>query len=639
MYLKQKIKYSIDKIARVPIWTRILLIILFIFTAFVVVFFRDKSVQFSYSEKRTCVQQIIFLPSFNTIANGSKFIVEYEDNVKIGNFSVISQRVCFRAKDIPSVGVNKIDIAIIGGWFAKKTFVLNISDLPKIRSTVFADKPIPITRPIEIKLSESDMVFDYQLEAGNKKSQCKVSLTIIFCDVEPLGLSQGADYDMKLTRMFNGEQVGVVLNNRITTLSSTKVISSSINQDQIVYNNPKTITVNFDKDIIHLEAVVDKIEAGTHTPVAQSVVLNNKESTINLQKDLDRNSSYELSIKNLEATDGSTLDGVYTLNFKTSDGPTVTSVNTGAIAAPLTWTMVLTFDQDLSDDQDISKLVSVDGAASIISKVGNQVFIKYSNANLCKNINVKVNAGIQSSYGITQNQSWSYSTRTICHLISTIGYSVEGRPILAYTFGSGSRTVLYTGSIHGNELSTKYLMDAWINELEQNVGNIPTDKTLIIVPTLNPDGVAANRRNNSNNVDLNRNFPSSDWQTDVFSPSNQPVYGGGGARPLSEPESQAIAAFTVQLRPRLTMSFHSSASYVIANQAGDSVDLANVYQQLAGYRNMTNVGGGFSYPITGTYDDWMREVYGFPSVIVELSSSSNSEFSRNRAALWAMARS
>jgi hypothetical protein len=51
------------------------------------------------------------------------------------------------------------------------------------------------------------------------------------------------------------------------------------------------------------------------------------------------------------------------------------------------------------------------------------------------------------------------------------------------------------------------------------------------------------------------------------------------------------------------------------------------------------VGGAFSYEITGTYDDWICEKLGRQSVLIELGSSSYSEFSRNYAALWAMARS
>ncbi len=68
----------------------------------------------------------------------------------------------------------------------------------------------------------------------------------------------------------------------------------------------------------------------------------------------------------------------------------------------------------------------------------------------------------------------------------------------------------------------------------------------------------------------------------------------------------------------------------------DSASLAATYSSLSGYRNMTGVEGAFSYPITGTYDDWIREELGLPSVLIELSSVSDSQFSRNKTALWAM---
>jgi predicted deacylase len=182
-------------------------------------------------------------------------------------------------------------------------------------------------------------------------------------------------------------------------------------------------------------------------------------------------------------------------------------------------------------------------------------------------------------------------------------------------------------------------MEAWINELEANARKIPEGRQIVVIPTLNPDGVAANSRYNSAGIDLNRNFQTADWVTDITTPSNQPLPGGGGPSPLSEPESQAIANFTLQIMPRLTMSFHSSASYAIGNQGGDSAALASTYSSMTGYRNMTGNSGAFSYPITGTYDDWIRERCGLASVLVELSSSYSSEFSRNKAALWAMARS
>ena len=36
-------------------------------------------------------------------------------------------------------------------------------------------------------------------------------------------------------------------------------------------------------------------------------------------------------------------------------------------------------------------------------------------------------------------------------VVATIGYSVEGRPILCHEFGNGSPTILIKASIHGTE--------------------------------------------------------------------------------------------------------------------------------------------------------------------------------------------
>jgi len=182
-------------------------------------------------------------------------------------------------------------------------------------------------------------------------------------------------------------------------------------------------------------------------------------------------------------------------------------------------------------------------------------------------------------------------------------------------------------------------MSAWVNEIEANPQNIPGGVRIVIIPSVNPDGVAANTRNNANNIDLNRNFNVSDWSSDVQTVSGAPFPGGGGPAPESEPETKALVAFTRELSPSLTLSYHSAAAYVIANTCGNSLSLATTYASLTGYSNVTGVSSAFGYQITGTYDDWICEKLGLASVLIELTTNTNAEFSRNKAAMWAMARS
>jgi len=638
IHIKQKFSQIKNKFSQLPLPLRIfigfdaLLVLFFIVSNFI-----EQPVQFSYTGE-SCVRSITLLPGLSQQTTNSGFKVTNERVLSVAGLPLASLKTCFMAEKAPTAGVTKVSVAPFGSWFAKATFALTVPKPPVADVAVLAN-PVPTGRPLLIPLSDIDTTFDYSVEANGKTATCPQKGTDISCDVPSLGLAQGKEYELQLVRSFHNQKVATVVQENIKTLVATSVVSASVTNGQVIYDTPKSFTVTFDKPVAKADVQLDKVVGTTHTPVVTTSVISASMATLTLASDLDRSSAYELTVKNLTASDGSTLTRDYVVDFSASGGPKVTNVSVGTISVPQTQTIALTFDQALLDSQDVTKLVSIKGINATITKTTNQILVSLTGAPLCTDFTISIAAGLQSKYGVVQDTAWSFSSRTICHTVSTIGHSVEGRAILAYTFGSGSKTILYTGSIHGNELSANALMLAWINELEVNARSIPAGTQIVVVPAVNPDGVAANRRNNSHNVDLNRNFDTADWQTDIVSPTNQPIPGGGGATPMSEPETQAIAALTTSLMPRLTMSFHSQAGYAIANQGGDSDALASTYAQMTGYQDMTGNGGAFDYSITGTYDDWIREKLGLASVLVELSNNTNSEFSRNKAALWAMARS
>src|SRR5438093_1301469 len=68
-----------------------------------------------------------------------------------------------------------------------------------------------------------------------------------------------------------------------------------------------------------------------------------------------------------------------------------------------------------------------------------------------------------------------------------IGTSVQGRPIVAWTFGSdrAPRKVLVVGCIHGNECAGLSIVSALMHT------RVPRGVQLWLVPEMNPDGTAA----------------------------------------------------------------------------------------------------------------------------------------------------
>lgn len=125
-----------------------------------------------------------------------------------------------------------------------------------------------------------------------------------------------------------------------------------------------------------------------------------------------------------------------------------------------------------------------------------------------------------------------------------IGRSIEGRPIVFFSDNAPDPAlkVLVVGDIHGNEAAGMRITQRLI------VGPPPPRTDLLVVPTINPDGVAAGTRGNARGVDLNRNFPYR-WR-----PLSGAEYSGGA--PLSEPETRAAHRMILHEEPDLTIWFH-----------------------------------------------------------------------------------
>lgn len=479
------------------------------------------------------------------------------------------------------------------------------------------------------------------MSINNKSADCILHTTLLGCPLKELALEQGQKYNYTLHRVL-GEQKSQQIMSTIQTLDPVTIIGSSIMQNEQIYDTPKTIQLSTDKPIsrvgnISLFSTENSIIFTTNSKV------DNKSLTIEILDELPRNTNFKLSIDSITSDDGSTLTNPYTLSFKTSAGPQVQSINIGDYKVSPNTSITLTFDIELDQNQSLSELLSISNENGVISAStsirNNTATIKPTGSlGTCNSFTITLKDGIKNKYGVSGNSAWNKKSRTICQQTFSIGSSVQGRSITGYRFGSGATTILVVGGMHGDEKSSVRTLTSFVDDLEQYYSAIPSDKTVIVIPNTNPDGFSASTRTNSNNVDLNRNFPTFNWTSGVYMPRNVFLELGGGSSPLSEPESSALANYTSRISPRLVLTFHATGRAVFANDAGDSKALADIYAERSGFSSFSNSGSDtfFSYPTTGEYEDWIRDKLGLPALLVELASVGNNEFPRQKPALWAM---
>ena len=157
--------------------------------------------------------------------------------------------------------------------------------------------------------------------------------------------------------------------------------------------------------------------------------------------------------------------------------------------------------------------------------------------------------------------------RPLCdsaRLVPSGARSVDGRMIWMRDVqaDNASLRVLVLGGIHGDELSSTSLALFWIRLAEEPPA-MPHPVHWRFIPALNPDGLFSHppKRVNAHGVDLNRNFPTPDWERNAKiywdkrtrrDPRRYP-----GASALSEPESRFLVEEMQKFKPQLIVSIHA----------------------------------------------------------------------------------
>jgi protein MpaA len=155
---------------------------------------------------------------------------------------------------------------------------------------------------------------------------------------------------------------------------------------------------------------------------------------------------------------------------------------------------------------------------------------------------------------------------------AVIGRSVLGRPIRVIRIGrpDARRRILVVGVIHGNETAGRPILRL-LARARPRAG-----VALWLVPTLNPDGEVAGRRQNANGIDLNRNFGTL-WRRQGYPGST--YY--SGRRPFSQPESAALRALARRIRPTESIWYHQHRD-VVYREHGAHPGLIAAYARAVG---------------------------------------------------------
>lgn len=144
-------------------------------------------------------------------------------------------------------------------------------------------------------------------------------------------------------------------------------------------------------------------------------------------------------------------------------------------------------------------------------------------------------------------------------------------------------------------------------------------RAVVVMPVMNPDGVAVSSKDSATGVDLNRNFPARNFQT-AHPPGYRP-----GPSPLSEPESRALASL-VDDTVEGVVAVH--APFACVNYDGPAREWAEEIAAACGWPARPDIG----YPTPGSLGSWLGHDRGLPVITLELPPGEYQDFAVAAAA-------
>lgn len=248
------------------------------------------------------------------------------------------------------------------------------------------------------------------------------------------------------------------------------------------------------------------------------------------------------------------------------------------------------------------------------------------------------------------------------------GYSALGKNLTYLKFGTGSKQVFYSASIHANEWITSVLIMKFIENLSTAYLNNSTiwgypaqelfnNYSLYLAPMINPDGVdlvVGNTQKylpdiyaqakklsmnypsipfpngwkaNINGIDLNLQFPA-EWETARINKYAQGYTKPGprdfvGSGPLVASEALALYNFTLSKNFSLILAYHTQGEVIywkfLNYLPPNSYEIGKHFSQVSGYLlESTPYSSGFA-----GYKDWFIQEYNRPGYTIEAGIGEN----------------
>jgi len=185
--------------------------------------------------------------------------------------------------------------------------------------------------------------------------------------------------------------------------------------------------------------------------------------------------------------------------------------------------------------------------------------------------------------------------------------------------------VLLLGGVHGDELTSISVTFKWMTILNQHHSGL---FHWLIAPVVNPDAllIAQSTRYNASGVDINRNFPTKQWQFQALKNwqqkynSNPRFY--PGVQPASEPETQWVMQLIKQFQPDIIIAIH--APYGLIDIDGN----------LPLPKKMGTLKRNILRPHVGSLGNFASTEWNIPVLTIELRSSGTMPSVQEYTKIW-----